>query len=79
MVSAQGRRAAADLAMFVLFAESVEFARARLAEAAGQLIAHGYSYADIGGALDITRQAAWKRFGRKPGVDTGITAGGVPR
>jgi hypothetical protein len=33
--------------MFALFAESVDYARARLAEAAAQLIAQGYSYGDI--------------------------------
>ncbi len=71
LVRAQGRRAGADLPMFALFAESVDFARARLADAAAQLIAQGYSYADLGAALDITRQAAWKRFGCQPKVDTG--------
>jgi hypothetical protein len=71
LVRAQGRRAGADLGMFALFAESVDYARARLAEAAGQLIAQGYSYGDIARELDITRQAAWKRFGRKPEVDAG--------
>ena len=30
---------------------------------------HGYSWADVGQALDITRQAAQQRFGRQPGVD----------
>jgi hypothetical protein len=30
---------------------------------------HGYSWADIGRALGITRQAAQQRFGRQPGVD----------
>src|SRR5689334_23126129 len=62
LVRAQGRRAGADLAMFKLFAESVDYAHARLAEAADRLIDQGYSYTDIGTALGITRQAAWKRF-----------------
>jgi hypothetical protein len=32
---------------------------------------HGYSWADIGRALGITRQAAQQRFGRQPALDTG--------
>jgi AcrR family transcriptional regulator len=63
--------------MFALFAESVDYARARLAEAAAQLIAQGYSYGDIARELGITRQAAWKRFGRKPEVDTGPAESGA--
>lgn len=77
LVRAQGRRAGADLAMFALFAESVDYARARLAEAAAQLIARGYSYGDIARELGITRQAAWKRFGRKPEVDAGPAESGA--
>ena len=77
LVAAQGRRAGADLPMFVLFAESVDYARARLADAADQLIDQGYSYTDIGAALGITRQAAWKRFGRKPEVDAGTPESGA--
>jgi hypothetical protein len=77
LVRAQGRRAGADLGMFALFAESVDYARARLAEAAAQLIAQGYSYGDIARELGITRQAAWKRFGRKPEVDTGPAESGA--
>jgi len=77
LVRAQGRRAGADLAMFAMFAESVDYARARLAEAAAQLIAQGYSYGDIARELGITRQAAWKRFGRKPEVDAGTPESGA--
>jgi hypothetical protein len=72
LVRAQGRRAGADLAMFGMFAGSVDYARVRLAEAAAQLIDRGYSYGDIARELGITRQAAWKRFGRKPEVDAGL-------
>lgn len=71
LVRAQGRRAGADLAMFVLFAESVDFARARLQDAADALIAQGYSYGDIGRALGITRQGARQRFGRQLEVVAG--------
>jgi hypothetical protein len=58
LVEAQGKRAGADLPMFALFAEAVDFARARLQDAADQLIAQGHSYSQIGAALGITRQAA---------------------
>ena len=77
LVRAQGRRAGADLGMFGLFAESVDYARARLADAAAQLVAQGYSYGDIARELGITRQAAWKRFGRKPEVDAGTPESGA--
>jgi len=63
--------------MFALFAESVDFARARLQDAADQLIAQGYSYTDIARELGITRQAAWKRFGRQPKVGTGPAGSGA--
>lgn len=78
LVRAQGRRAGADLVMFALFAESVDYARARLAEAAAQLLAEGYSYGDIGRALGITRQGARQRFGRQPEVVTGTAGTGDP-
>jgi len=68
---ASARRAGADLAMFALFAESVDYARARLQDAADQLIAQGYSYGDIGRELGITRQGARQRFGRQQAVVTG--------
>jgi hypothetical protein len=71
LVRASARRAGADLAMFAMFAEAVDYARARLADAAEQLITQGYSYSNIARELGITRQAAWKRFGRKPEVDAG--------
>lgn len=77
LVSASARRAGADLAMFGMFAEAVDYARARLSEAADRLIAQGYSYGDIARELGITRQAAWKRFGRKPEVDAGPAESGV--
>jgi hypothetical protein len=68
LVQAQGKRAGADLPMFALFAGAVDFARARLQDAADQLIAQGYTYADIGRALGITRQGARQRFGRQQAV-----------
>jgi hypothetical protein len=77
LVRAQGRRAGADLAMFAMFAESVDYARARLQDAADQLIAQGYSYGDIGRALGITRQGARQRFGRQQAVVTGMQESGA--
>jgi hypothetical protein len=74
LVRASARRAGADLVMFAMFADAVDYARARLADAADQLITRGYSYGDIARELGITRQAAWKRFGRKPEVDAGTPA-----
>jgi len=71
LVRAQSKRAGADLVMFAMFAESVDYARARLQEAADQLIAQGYSYGDIGRVLGITRQGARQRFGRQQEVVTG--------
>jgi hypothetical protein len=35
---------------------------------------YGYSWADIGRALDITRQSAYERFGRQGHPDTRVTA-----
>lgn len=64
--------------MFALFAESVDYARARLAEAADQLIAQGYSYGDIGRVLGITRQGARQRFGRQQAIVTGSPQTGDP-
>jgi hypothetical protein len=77
LVRAQGKRAGADLVMFKLFAESVDYARARLQEAADQLIAQGYSYGDIGRELGITRQGARQRFGRQQAVDAGTPESGA--
>lgn len=68
LVGAQGKRAGADLPMFALFAEAIDFGRARLQDAADQLIAQGYTYADIGRELGITRQGARQRFGRQQAV-----------
>lgn len=70
LVRAQSRRAGADLVMFAMFAESVDYARARLQDAADQLIAQGYSWGDIGRVLGITRQGARQRFARQQGVVT---------
>ena len=77
LVRASARRAGADLAMFAMFAESVDYARARLQEAADQLIAQGYSYGDIGRELGITRQGARQRFGRQQAVVAGPAESGA--
>jgi hypothetical protein len=70
LVRAQGKRAGADLVMFAMFAEAVDYARARLQDSADQLIAQGYSYGDIGRALGISRQGARQRFARQQEVVT---------
>lgn len=70
LVRAQSKRAGTDLEMFAMFAGSVDYARARLQDAADQLIAQGYSYGDIGRVLGITRQGARQRFGRQRDVVT---------
>jgi len=77
LVEAQGKRAGANVPMFALFAEAVDYARARLQDAADELIAEGHSYTEIGAALGITRQAAWKRFGRQPKVGGGTPESGA--
>ena len=78
LVRAAGKRAGADLAMFAMFADSIDYARGRLQEAADQLIARGYSHGDIGRELGITRQVAWKRFARHPKGDTETPETGGP-
>ena len=78
LVSAQGKRAGADLEMFGMFAESVDFARARLQEAADKLIALGYTYGDIGRELGISRQGARQRFGRQQPVVSEPPGSGIP-
>lgn len=77
LVRAQGKRAGADLVMFAMFAESVDYARARLQDAADQLIAQGYSWGDIGRVLGITRQGARQRFARQQEVVTGTVGRGA--
>jgi hypothetical protein len=42
-------------------------ARRALEEAVGQARAHGFSWSEVGGALGITRQAAFQRFSDRRG------------
>jgi hypothetical protein len=77
LVRAQSKRAGADLVMFAMFNDSVEYAKARLQDAADQLIAEGYSYGDIGRVLGITRQGARQRFARQQEVVTGSAGMGA--
>ncbi len=77
LVRAQSKRAGADLVMFAMFAESVDYARARLQDATDQLVAQGYSWGDIGRVLGITRQGARQRFGRQQEVVTGSAETGA--
>jgi hypothetical protein len=71
MFTARGRRAGTDMGAFAAMVDFLDnHTDAILAMAAGQLIAQGYSWADIGRALGARRQTAWNRFGRQPRADT---------
>jgi hypothetical protein len=72
MFTARGRRAGTDVGALAAMVDFLDnHTDAILAMAAGQLISQGYSWADIGRALGVRRQTAWKRFGRQPRADTG--------
>jgi DNA-directed RNA polymerase specialized sigma24 family protein len=69
-----GRRASTDLEALRWLAGAVDHAREALALAVDGCRAQGYSDAEIGAALGITRQAVGQRFGRKGTVYTGGAA-----
>jgi len=77
-IRGMGVRASADLDALAWLAEAAGQARDALALAVDGCRARGYSDADIGQALDITRQAVWKRFPRQPKVGTESTGTAVP-
>jgi hypothetical protein len=77
-IRSMGRRASADLDALAWLAAAAGHARNALAGAVDGCRAMGYSDAEIGAALGITRQAVWKRFGRQPKVDTETTETVVP-
>jgi DNA-directed RNA polymerase specialized sigma24 family protein len=70
-ITRMGARASGDLEALGWLAGAISHARSALAVAVDGCRARGYSDAEIGAALGITRQAVWKRFGRQPKVDTG--------
>ena len=68
-IKSMGRRASTDLEALQWLAGAASYARVALVMAVDGCRAQGYSDAEIGAALGITRQAVWKRFGRHPKVD----------
>ncbi len=76
-IRAMGRRASADVEALRWLAGAVEQAHGALALAVDGCRARGYSDAEIGAALGITRQPVWKRFSRQPKVGTGPADSGV--
>ena len=68
LIRKMGVRASADLEALKWLAGAAEHARGALAVAVDGCRARGYSDAEIGAALGITRQAVGQRFGRKRDV-----------
>ena len=64
-----GRRAGANLEALAALAAILREGRALLALAVAGARAQGYSDAEIGAALGVTRQRVGQRFGRKRDVD----------
>ncbi len=79
LIRTMGVRASADVEALRWLAGAVEHARGALAMAVDGCRARGYSDAEIGAALGITRQAVWKRFPRQPKVDAGAPESGAAR
>jgi hypothetical protein len=74
---ALARRAGSNLDTLARLKEHYEDGPSVLALAVAGLRARGYSWAEIAGALDITRQSAWERFGRQGHPDTGPAESGA--
>lgn len=64
-------RAGDDLALFEDLVEHYRAGDRTIALAAAGLRARGYSWADVGRSMGVTRQSAWERFGRQAQPDTG--------
>ncbi len=77
-IDRMGARASDDLDALAWLAEATTRARVSLSIAVDGCRARGYSDADIGTALGITRQAVWKRFPRQPKVGAETTGTAVP-
>jgi hypothetical protein len=69
---ALARRAGSNLDTLARLKEHYDDGPSVLALAVAGLRAAGYSWADIGAALDITRQSAWERFGRQGDPDSAL-------
>lgn len=83
MLAAMARRGAGDLPALRALAELRQQLAALERLAAAGLHAQGYSWAEIGRALDITRQSAWERLGcqaapdaRNPETGQGVSGDG---
>jgi len=74
---ALARRAGSNLDTLARLKEHYDDGPSVLALAVAGLRAAGYSWADIGAALDITRQSAWERFGRQGNPDIGPAESGA--
>lgn len=62
ILRAMARRAATDIDALPMLAGAAEEVETLMAEAVARCRAEGYSWADIGARLGITRQAAQQRF-----------------
>jgi hypothetical protein len=60
------RVATSDIESLTLMAELIETIDASVHDAVTGLREHGYSWADIGSRLGVTRQAAQQRWGNRP-------------
>jgi hypothetical protein len=60
------RVAAGDIESLVLMAELADTVDASIQDAVTGMRAHGYSWAEIGSRLGVTRQAAQQRWGNRP-------------
>jgi hypothetical protein len=60
------RIAAGDIESLVLMAELADTIDSSVRDAVTGLREHGYSWADIGSRLGVTRQAAQQRWGNRP-------------
>jgi hypothetical protein len=76
-IRSMGVRASADLYALAWLSAAVDHARTALDLAVDGCRSRGYSDAEIGAALGITRQAVGQRFGRKRDVYTGPDATGL--
>jgi DNA-directed RNA polymerase specialized sigma24 family protein len=62
------RRASSDIDALPMLLAAVQEVDELMAEAVARCRAEGYSWADIGARLGISRQAAQQRFGVKAGL-----------
>jgi hypothetical protein len=60
------RIAAGDIESLALMAELADTIDSSIRDAVTGLREHGYSWAEIGSRLDVTRQAAQQRWGNRP-------------